>query len=133
MDFIHDRFKYTDKQLPPERIDDRKPFTTDVDITDQFDYSQIEQALLSQKECDQLRLAAQFSRQKYTQLLISELGSRIEQKYGNKPKFHDLKCVTEPTRSGCTRSAFVLSIDTNRCSAFLYDLFDGCVVLYCAD
>uniref|UniRef100_A0AC35FY16 Uncharacterized protein n=1 Tax=Panagrolaimus sp. PS1159 TaxID=55785 RepID=A0AC35FY16_9BILA len=119
--FVDDRFRYVDGVLPTEQADDRKPFSVEVDLIDEFDYNLITQNILSKKECKALHTSAElsFKASSFIPQLIDEISIRIKQRYGSQPSFHSLSCQTENEKSGCERGAFVISVDEERCSAIL--------------
>uniref|UniRef100_A0A914Y8V7 Uncharacterized protein n=1 Tax=Panagrolaimus superbus TaxID=310955 RepID=A0A914Y8V7_9BILA len=119
--------------LPTEQADDRKPFSVEVELTDDFDYNLITQHILSKKECKTLHTSAQlsFKTSSFIPQLLDEISIRIKERYGSKPMFQSLTCQTESEKSGCERGAFVISVDEERCSAILSDIFNGCAIVFC--
>ncbi|KAE9555013.1 hypothetical protein FO519_001759 [Halicephalobus sp. NKZ332] len=135
IDFIDSRFIYVNKILPPEQADDRKPFSVEVDVSDNFDYSLMKRNLLKEKDCVLLHASAQLplKASPFVSQLLSEVAERIKSQYGSLPKFHSLMCQKEVRPSGCRRGAFVIGVDEDRCSSFLTDEYSGCAVVYCID
>uniref|UniRef100_A0A7E4VUB4 Procollagen-proline 3-dioxygenase n=1 Tax=Panagrellus redivivus TaxID=6233 RepID=A0A7E4VUB4_PANRE len=131
--FVDSRFKYEDRRLPAEVAEDRHTFNVEVDIRDDFDYSRIMDNILTEKECTALKVASQLPAQanRYIDNLIDEVSTRINTLYGSTVVFQKLNCHQEMLKSGCDRGAFVIGIDSERCSAILADEYSGCALVYC--
>ncbi|CAD5224655.1 unnamed protein product [Bursaphelenchus xylophilus] len=134
LDFVDSRFKYENGMLTPENVMDRKAFDANVDIEDHFDYSRLETPLLNDSECNALEKAAHIPAVvSYAPALASELLDRISDTYGQVPTLKMMGCTKEPIESGCTRRAFVVGLEKERCGALLSDTFDGCAIVFCLD
>uniref|UniRef100_A0A915EG61 EGF-like domain-containing protein n=1 Tax=Ditylenchus dipsaci TaxID=166011 RepID=A0A915EG61_9BILA len=135
IEFIDQKFQYVDKQLSPSHIEDRRLLDTQVDISDDFDYSQLQQPFIKKEECERLVQAASIPLPKmsfkFKDHLIEELSQRITNIYGDAPTFHKLVCVPSGSTqtSGCVRGAFILGLgpknDADTCGAILADRFTG--------
>uniref|UniRef100_A0A0N4ZG57 TPR_REGION domain-containing protein n=1 Tax=Parastrongyloides trichosuri TaxID=131310 RepID=A0A0N4ZG57_PARTI len=104
-----------------------------VDYNDYFDYSQLTTSIITEDECELLKLSAELEYLKaknkfHKDELIQDISERISQKYETKVNVKSLHCneVIE-----CERSGFTISIEKETCSNFVHSSFPGCVIVFC--
>uniref|UniRef100_A0AAF5PI86 Leprecan-like alpha-helical domain-containing protein n=1 Tax=Wuchereria bancrofti TaxID=6293 RepID=A0AAF5PI86_WUCBA len=133
LEFVDERFKFENNELPAEIVDDRLPLDTTVPINDDFDYSAIEKDLLSEGECSTLAIAAIFETKttQQKQLLIS-LTDRVASRYRTQTLYHSLTCSPDTSAPKCPHHALIVSIDRSSCGTFLTDPeANSCVLIFC--
>uniref|UniRef100_F1L401 Synaptonemal complex protein SC65 n=1 Tax=Ascaris suum TaxID=6253 RepID=F1L401_ASCSU len=133
LEFVDERFKYENNELPAERAEDHIPLKTDVWMEDDFDYSQLEKPVLEDAECTALAIAAMFETMSVPQRqAIGELQERIAERYRTNPHFESLSCAEDKPSPRCEHHEMIISLDSNRCGAFLTAVDPvGCSIAFC--
>ncbi|VDK81222.1 unnamed protein product [Litomosoides sigmodontis] len=133
LEFIDERFKFENNELPAERVDDRLPLDTTVPIDDDFDYSAIEKDLFSEGECSALAIAAIFETRTVQQKqLLIDLTDRMASRYKIQALYHSLTCSPDITSPKCPHHSVTVSIDRSSCGTFLTDPQpNSCVLIFC--
>ncbi|KAK6111122.1 hypothetical protein QQG55_42410 [Brugia pahangi] len=133
LEFVHERFKFENNELPAEIVDDRLPLDTTVPINDDFDYSVIEKELLTEGECSALAIAAIFETKTAQQKqLLNSLTDRVASRYRTQTLYHSLTCSPDISVSKCPHHALIVSIDRSSCGTFLTDPEpNSCVLIFC--
>ncbi|OZC10984.1 hypothetical protein X798_01810 [Onchocerca flexuosa] len=133
LEFVDERFKFENNELPAERVDDRLPLDITIPINDDFDYSEIDKNLVTEEECSALAIAAIFeTRTAQQKKLLIDLTERMALRYKTQALYHSLTCSSDNTTPKCPRHTFIVSIDRSNCGTFLTNLQpNSCVLIFC--
>uniref|UniRef100_A0A0N5CEM2 Procollagen-proline 3-dioxygenase n=1 Tax=Strongyloides papillosus TaxID=174720 RepID=A0A0N5CEM2_STREA len=131
LDFVNQKFRF--ENLWYTAPTDKSIMDWSVDIKDYFDYSKLSTVLITDDECELLKLSGELEYLKaknkfHKDELLEEIGERIAQKYETQVKFKSLHCNEEVE---CKRSGFTFSIEKETCSSLVNPSFPGCVVVFC--
>uniref|UniRef100_A0A0N5AUK3 Procollagen-proline 3-dioxygenase n=1 Tax=Syphacia muris TaxID=451379 RepID=A0A0N5AUK3_9BILA len=134
IDFVDERFKYENGELPPEREDDVMAMKVDFAVDDSFDYHSLDYELISEAECNALNVAAIFEKQHLPQVhAVQDLQTKLSQRYGMELQFMVLSCTDQKPLPKCNNSLIIISVDKNQCGTLLsHRNPNGCTVIYCA-
>lgn len=129
--FVNEKFRYENLWFTAPT--DKSIMDWSVDIKDYFDYSQLSKAIISDDECELLKLSSELEYLKaknkfHKDELLQEIVERISQKYETTVIFKSLHCNEEIE---CKRSGFTFSLEKDTCSSLVNPSFPGCLVVFC--